>query len=52
MTKQSVVMVIWLSLVEDGVHLSKGELSDPLVDAEGTGVVEQDGSGGAVVTIS
>ena len=52
MTKQSVVMIIWLSLVKDGVHLSEDELSDPLVDAEGTGVVEQGGSGGAVVAIS
>ena len=40
MTKESLVMVIWLSFVEDGVHLGEAVLGDPLVDAERACVVE------------
>ena len=39
-TKESVVMVVWLSFIEDGVDLGEAVLGDPLVDAEGACVAE------------
>ena len=39
-TKESVVMVVWLSFNEDGVDLGEVVLGNPLVDAEGACVVE------------
>ena len=39
-TKESVVMVVWFSFIEDGVHLGEAVLGDPLVDAERACVVE------------
>ena len=52
MAKESLVMIVRFPGMENCVHLSKAELGNPLVDTEGARLVEQEGGGGATVTIS
>ena len=40
MAKESLVMIVRFPGMENCVHLSKAELGDPLVDAEGARLVE------------